>query len=52
MNLIFPYVPYELDRVLSPSSSFICLKEQKHIQTNRSTKAKYALTGVLMKDHS
>jgi len=32
--------------------SFICLKEQKHIQTSRSTKAKYALTCVLIKDHS
>jgi len=36
----------------SINQSFICLKEQKHIQTSRITKAKYALTGVLMKDNS
>jgi len=35
------------------SSSFICLREpQKNIQTSRSTKAKYALSGVLIKDCS
>ena len=34
------------------SSSFICLKEPKIIQTSKSNKAKYALTGVLIKNYS
>jgi len=36
----------------STSSSFICVKVQKSIQTSRSTKAKYALTDIRIKGYS